>query len=120
MARHSFWFLLIAALLWAALLSACDGGAPAVREINVDASEFKFEPATITAQVGQPVRVTVTNTGSLEHTFTVTELGVEEPLPVGQTIMVEFTPAQSGTLELVCTVPGHMEAGMVGTVTVNP
>ena len=112
--------LVMAALVAVTVLSACGGGSPAALEIKVDASEFKFDPATITAQVGQPVRVTVTNTGSLEHTFTVTELGVDEPLPVGQTIMVEFTPAQSGTFELVCTVPGHKEAGMVGTVTVNP
>ena len=107
-------------MLGAALLSACDGGTPVAQAIRREASEFKFEPATIAAQVDQPVRVSVTNVGSLAHTFTVTELGVDEPLPVGQTVTAEFTPAQRGTYQLVCTVPGHKEAGMAGTVTLTP
>lgn len=111
---------MMAALVAITLLSACGGGSPATLEVKMDASEFKFDPATITAKVGQPVRVIVTNIGALEHTFTVTGLGVDEKLAVGQTVTVEFTPAQSGTFELVCTVPGHKEAGMVGTVVVNP
>ncbi len=56
MPRHSFWFLLTAALLGAALLSACGGGTPIAQAIRLEASEFKFEPATIAAQVGQPLR----------------------------------------------------------------
>lgn len=122
MQRHPFsLFLITAAFFGAALLSACGGsetGAP--QEIEMDASEFKFDPATITVKAGQPVRVTVTNTGTLEHTFTITDLGVDEPTPIGQTVTFEFTPTESGTFELVCTVPGHKEAGMVGSVVVNP
>jgi len=117
MKHHLAWFLLLVAAFGAVLLSACT---PAPQEIRVDASEFKFDPATLTVKVDQSVRVIVTNTGALEHTFTIADLGVDEKLPVGQTVTVEFTPAQSGTFELVCTTPGHKEAGMVGTLVVNP
>ncbi len=125
MKSHRFWILLMAALFGTVLLSACGGGGtatptPEPLEIKMDASEFRFDPNTITAKVGQPVRVLVTNTGALEHTFTINDLGVDEPTPIGQTITVEFTPTKSGTFELICTVPGHKEAGMVGTVVVNP
>lgn len=120
MKRHTCLVDLAAVLLGVMLLAACGGGAPAVQEIKVDASEFKFEPATLSLKVGQPVRVMVANIGALEHTFTITDLGVDQDLPVGQTVTVEFTATQSGTFDLVCTTPGHKEAGMVGTVVVNP
>ena len=37
----------------------------------------------------------------------------------GQTVTLEFTPTAKGTFEYVCTIPGHKEAGMKGTITVN-
>jgi len=125
MKRHTIRIILAATLFGAMTLAACGGGGtpaptPTPLEIKIDSTEFRFDPNTITVKVGQPVRVLVTNTGALEHTFTINDLGVDEPTPIGQTVTVEFTPTQSGTFELVCTVPGHKEAGMVGTVTVNP
>lgn len=32
---------------------------------------------------------------------------------------IEFTPSEPGEYEFVCTVAGHKEAGMVGTLVVN-
>lgn len=113
------WVPLAAALLGAALLAGCGGGA-APTEIRVEAAEFSYEPSTITVPANRPARVTVVNTGSLEHTFTVADLGVDQPLPVGETVTIEFTPTKAGAFELVCTVPGHREAGMIGTLMVNP
>jgi uncharacterized cupredoxin-like copper-binding protein len=37
----------------------------------------------------------------------------------GATGTVEFTPAEAGTYEYYCTVAGHKEAGMVGTLVVT-
>lgn len=120
MKQINFHILLVTILLEVMILAACGGGTPPVQEIKMDASEFKFEPAMLTVKAGQPVRVIVSNTGVLEHTFTITDLGVDTKLPVGQTATVEFTSTKSGTFELFCSVPGHREAGMVGTLVVNP
>ncbi|ARI78630.1 cupredoxin domain-containing protein [Halobacillus mangrovi] len=36
----------------------------------------------------------------------------------GQTVKLKFIPTKTGTYEFGCTVPGHKEAGMVGTIKV--
>jgi uncharacterized cupredoxin-like copper-binding protein len=38
---------------------------------------------------------------------------------MGQTGVLEFTPTKPGTYEFFCTVAGHKEAGMVGTLVVK-
>ncbi len=38
---------------------------------------------------------------------------------MGQSAQVEFTPTQPGTYQIYCTVAGHKEAGMVGTLVVK-
>ena len=38
--------------------------------------------------------------------------------PAGQGKLT-FTPSKAGTYEFFCTVAGHKEAGMVGTLTVK-
>jgi uncharacterized cupredoxin-like copper-binding protein len=37
----------------------------------------------------------------------------------GQSATLDFTPSKPGTYEFWCTVPGHKEAGMRGTLVVN-
>jgi len=120
MVQKRIWMLLTAALLGTVVLSACGSGSATSEELTVRASEFEFDPAAITLKIGEPVLVKITNTGSLQHTFTIPDLDVDVATPVGQTVTVEFTPEQSGTFELICAVPGHKEAGMIGTVSVSP
>jgi len=48
---------------------------------------------------------------------------IEEPevhgaSPAGANNSVKFTPSEPGEYELLCTVPGHKEAGMTGTLAV--
>ena len=45
-------------------------------EFTIEATEFKFEPATITVTEGDLVRITIKNTGSQVHNFAIDELGV--------------------------------------------
>ena len=106
-------------------LSACGGGAqtPAAgNDLTIKALDtFKFEPASSSANVGETVTVTLDNEGVLEHNFAVTEFNVSlGPVAGGQTASSSFTPTAAGTYEYFCDVPGHREAGMVGTLTVNP
>ena len=39
--------------------------------------------------------------------------------PMGQSLSVEFTPSMPGEYEYFCTVAGHKEVGMVGTLVVK-
>ena len=120
MERHSIKMLLTAAFLGTIVLAACGSGAATPAELTVAASDFKFDPVTINLKAGEPVQATITNAGALEHTFTIPDLGVDVSMTAGQTVTIDFTPAESGTFELLCTVLGHKEAGMVGTVVVAP
>jgi nitrite reductase (NO-forming) len=90
--------------------------------LNVTGSDsFKYEPATLTAKVGQVVTVNLKNTGNLDHSFVIDELGVKlETVKAGTTQAVTFTPATAGTYTFYCDVPGHKGAGMTGTFTVTP
>jgi FtsP/CotA-like multicopper oxidase with cupredoxin domain len=126
-------FLLVAAV-------ACDGGdavevgdagdagSVALAEsesavIAVSLSEFAIAPGMIHAPEGRPLTFEVTNDGSAPHSFGVdTREGlVETPL---------LQPGASGTLDVpalgagdyltLCTVVGHDDLGMTGTLMVTP
>lgn len=90
------------------------------RTITVTGTEFAFTPSTITAKAGEPVMVTFKNNGTYPHNFTIAELGVHsETIQPGQTTTVTFTPTKAGSYTYECTVPGHADRGMKGTLTVQ-
>lgn len=97
---------------------AAPGGEPSGKEITVQLRSFEFEPSSFTLEQGQPVSLKLVSE-DIEHTYTVEALGVDYRVGPGETRTVTFTPEQSGTFELICTIPGHAEAGMVGTVAVQ-
>lgn len=76
-------------------------------------SVYEFEVAP-----GQIIQVT--NVGALQHTFAVDEWGVDEELPSGEPVDIPVPDdAEVGaSLEFYCSVPGHRENGMVGTLTI--
>jgi len=132
-------------LLAGVALAACSGSSAPARpaEITVEAKEFAFSPAVIEVTAGQPVKLTFRNTGALEHDFSVMEFpmagtsAATEPMGghdmgnmtaepelhvaamTGQTSALEFTPSQPGRYEFLCTVSGHKQAGMVGSLVVE-
>jgi len=85
--------------------------------INMLAGNIFFDVSTINAKVGEKVVLDIRSEG--QHTFTIDELGVNEFLPNGKTTRVEFTPTESGTYRYYCAIPGHAEAGQVGTLIVQ-
>jgi plastocyanin len=118
---------LLCVALVALVLTACGGGGSngdgnGAESVTVKAMDtFKFDPPTLTAKVGQTVNVTLDNQGVLDHNFVIQELAVSlGPVPGGQTHSGSFTPSAAGTYTYYCDVPGHREAGMEGTLTVNP
>jgi uncharacterized cupredoxin-like copper-binding protein len=117
----------------ALLLSACGGGNPS---LNVELKDFSFAPATFTVPAGKQVTLNVKNTGANEHEFVIFKEGLEATAPfdaddegniyweveteAGESKTVTFTaPSKPGVYQLVCGVPGHIEHGMVGTLTVQ-
>lgn len=94
--------------------------APNEQTIQITASEWKFEPAELTVQAGVPVQLTQLNKGTIQHDFAIETLGVSLPLiDPGKSQSIRFTPAKKGSFEFKCTVPGHAEVGMRGTITVK-
>ncbi len=84
---------------------------------------MKFDPATLTAKAGQPIQVTLDNSGGqLVHDFDITE-GVPQPIKIsaqpGQKATGTFTIDKPGSYTYFCSQPGHEQAGMKGTLTVQ-
>ena len=89
--------------------------------VTVTLTEMQFNPATMTVKAGTPVAFTAANKGVLEHNWRV-KIGSEtiqlDARP-GQTTTKTFTPTTPGTYPVVCTVAGHEQAGMKGTLVVE-
>lgn len=101
-----------------------DEGTPAASgevAVELEASDpYEWSQYEITAKPGDTIAVT--NVGSLEHNFTVDELGIAEDLPTGgsETVMITIPEdAEPGDYAFYCSVPGHREAGMEGTLTIE-
>jgi len=110
--------LLVAALVAAAVGVALAGASP--RTVKVTAKEFAFEPKEVKVRAGQPVRLVLENKGVIEHDLVVDKLGVKiQAIQPGKTVEVSFTPKTKGRYPIVCSVPGHKEAGMTGTLVVE-
>ncbi|HEY1295318.1 MAG TPA: copper-containing nitrite reductase [Chloroflexota bacterium] len=87
-------------------------------DVTVVASEFKFNPTTLQLPTGKDVSITLQNTGSIEHDLTVDALGVKIAAPAGKPASGDFTLDKPGTYDYYCSIPGHKDAGMHGTLSV--
>lgn len=92
------------------------------RAVAIEGGDFFFSPDRITAQPGERLRLTFTNTGQASHTFDIDELNAHTgTLSPGASKTVEVTaPASSVTYRSYCAIPGHVERGMVGQLVVTP
>jgi nitrite reductase (NO-forming) len=89
-----------------------------VTSVQISATEFKFTPNSFQVPLGQKISFTLTNTGVVEHDVTLSASGFTLAALPGQTATGEFTFDQAGQFDLFCSVPGHKDAGMRGTLTV--
>jgi Cu+-exporting ATPase len=119
------WYLVAvggASLLIAGGVLAADRAieAGAIR-LDVAARDVAFEPADASVRAGQFVVVSFTNDDPIFHDWEVEGLAnVDAGARPGQTQKIRFRIDEPGAYEIVCTVPGHAEAGMRGTLTVTP
>ncbi len=85
--------------------------------ITVKAEDFKFDPSTLQVQAGMPLRITLENDGKVAHTFTISELDIDQEVQPGRQATVQVTAPQAGTLTFFCRF--HQNRGMTGTLTVT-
>jgi plastocyanin len=92
--------------------------APEGAGVTIRSSDIVFDPVELTIPAGQDVVFTLPNEGVLPHNFSIAELGIDIDIAPGETASVVVN-APAGTYEYFCNIPGHKEAGMVGTLTVE-
>lgn len=106
-------------------------GALPPRSVGVSAATLAGLPALTTAQVrfdqtelrataGDAVALRLENQDGSGHSFDIDELDVHVSMPPGEPALALFTPTMPGTYTFYCGVPGHRQAGMVGTLVVAP
>ena len=106
----------------ALLVAAC--GAPAraadpVR-LTVHMTEYSFEPADLAVPAAREVVLTLINDGRVDHDMVVTQFGGQLiRLRGGDSGTVTLRPLAAGTYRVVCSIPTHIELGMVGTIVVR-
>lgn len=92
--------------------------ADGARRIEVNARSFEFEPGDITVTAGEDVAI-VLRSEDLLHDFTVDELDAHVAADAGETAEGGLRADEPGRYTYYCTVPGHREAGMEGTLIVE-
>ena len=85
--------------------------------LNLTGTEYAFTPSVLKATPGKTT-IRFTNKGAVEHDFTIEALGVHLTAQPGKTAEATVTLAP-GTYKSSCSVPGHEQSGMRGTLTVS-
>lgn len=81
---------------------------------------FAFSLANISVNRGDSVTLIVTNNGTRAHDVTVeTPYHVHIHLMANSTGSATFGASEAGAFEYYCSVAGHKDAGMLGTLTVR-
>lgn len=118
------------------LLAACGGGdeqPPPPDEISVRMTDFSFSPDLWRVPAATSITVTADNAGGVAHNWVVLRTPIEalaefdeaDALALIQTTAgssvtetIEGIPA--GTYQVICTIEGHLAAGMEAELRVGP
>ena len=86
--------------------------------VPVALSEFAIAPSTISVPKGGSIAVT--NNGTMAHNVAVTDTALKTAdLAAGASETLDLSSLEPGTYEIYCTISGHKEAGMVGTLIIT-
>jgi plastocyanin len=96
------------------------GGGPTTLENPADPRQLRFSKSTLEARAGR-ITLVMENPAPIEHNIAVRGEGVDEQGEVvGQGKESRVTvDLEAGEYEFYCSVPGHEQAGMKGTLTVT-
>jgi uncharacterized cupredoxin-like copper-binding protein len=121
----------LAAALWLAVLTGCgtddDAGGRAVtvrsgERVEITGRDYSFDPKAVTVEGARaaPVEMVLENRGTLAHNLTIVrddeELGGSPTVTANKRGSLKIS-LEPGEYKLVCTVDGHEERGMTGTLT---
>lgn len=110
-----------------------------VRMFEDGAGGMHYDPGVLTFRKGETVRIVVRNEGETDHEFVLgtpeeneehrlmmekfPEMEHDDPnavrLAPGETGEIVWTFSRNGTFQFACLIPGHMQSGMHGPVTVE-
>lgn len=129
---NSRWFYLLGITLLAVSL-ACRAAAPAGENlqsnaeaseggpvVNVTAKEFSYTLDTQQTSAGR-IEFIVQNNGFMPHDFAIQGNGAEYKTPMiepGESARLSVE-LEAGTYTYICTIPGHEQLGMRGTLNVT-
>lgn len=94
--------------------------AEGARRIEVTATSFAFDPDEFTVTAGEDVAIVLTSDDPLLHDFTIDDLDVHVSADGGDTAEGGLRADEPGEYTFYCTVEGHRDAGMEGTLVVEP
>lgn len=92
--------------------------------LRVKSSEFEFEPMSLAMKAGEATRIELENDGAIEHALIVVAPDgkgdwIHLHAMANETDVGTFRIDRPGKYRVLCTVPGHTEAGMVGELSVQ-
>jgi len=116
-----------------------DAKAVKVRIEAGDGAKMYFKPKQLVLKVGTPYVIELVNVGKVLHEYTADEffptvafwkaqdtageykspLLKEAEVLAGKQLDLYLVPTKTGTFKIVCQLPGHEKAGMVGTIKVT-
>lgn len=108
--------LLVALIATGLVLTGCGGEDTTARYVAVD---IDYEDAPAELPAGETT-IELVNNGEQEHNVTIEELG-EDPVveTAGGETATGAVQLEPGQYTVYCSVPGHREAGMETTLTVE-
>jgi uncharacterized cupredoxin-like copper-binding protein len=128
--------LIVGTIITSLLLASCGGNSskPSTK-IDVTMTDFQFQPNAFTVPAGQEITLSAKNNGGVVHSFVIMNKGqsagteftdADQPnvywqleiQPGGSADTTFAAPPDPGEYEIVCHVPGHLQAGMVGKLNV--
>lgn len=102
-------------------IGATDVNSPVVEgapSFEVRAGDLWFEPERFEVPAGEPVNITLDNDGQSFHDFTIAVADFTVAAEPGTKARGSLTMTEPGEYQFYCSVPGHAQGGMRGTIVV--
>jgi cytochrome c oxidase subunit 2 len=92
---------------------------PGVHEIQVTLRKYEFSPGSLHVRKGEQVRL-IMSAVDHDHGFKLDDFNINQKIPKGKTVVVEFTADKAGSFQFRCSnVCGLGHRNMKGTLIVE-